>query len=46
MSGYLFFLVSGWLVAVLRGENAYSGSQHEEAAYAIAEKYERMKRGI
>jgi len=45
-SGYILFLVSGWLVALLRGENAYYGSQHEESAYAIAEKYERMKRGF
>jgi hypothetical protein len=44
-TGYLFFLISGWLVALLRSENPYSGSSHEEAAYAIAEDYLRRKDG-
>jgi hypothetical protein len=33
--GGLIGAASGWLVAVLRGERAYSGSSHEEAAYAL-----------
>lgn len=32
--GYLVFLGGGWLGAILRGENAYAGSAHEEAAVA------------
>jgi len=43
--GYLFYLISGWLVAFLRGESPYKGSSHEEAAYAIAEDYLRRKEG-
>jgi hypothetical protein len=32
--GYLVFLTGGWLGALLRGESAYRGSAHEEAARA------------
>ena len=46
MSGYLLFFCGGWLVAYLRGERAYYGSQHEEAAYALAAEYEREKGGF
>ena len=39
--GWLLKAVSGWLVAWLRGEPAYLGSEHEESAYAqTAEKFE------
>jgi hypothetical protein len=31
-TGYLMMGVSGWLTAVLRGEEAYWGSTHEESA--------------
>lgn len=34
--GYLWMGAGGWLTALVRGEDAYRGSQHEEAAYAIA----------
>lgn len=44
-TGYILYLVSGWLVALLRGEDSYEGSSHEEAAYAIAEDYLRRKEG-
>ncbi len=30
MTGYLMMAASGWLTAILRGEEAYWGSQHEE----------------
>ena len=33
-SGYLLMATGGWLAALLRGESAYRGSQHEESAYA------------
>ena len=33
-SGYLVMGVSGWVAALLRGEEAYWGSQHEESARA------------
>jgi len=32
--GYLMMGISGWLTAVLRGEEAYWGSSHEESARA------------
>ncbi len=31
----IFATIGGWLIAWLRGEKAYEGSAHEEAAYAI-----------
>lgn len=34
--GYLWMGTAGWLTAIARGEDAYRGSSHEEAAYAIA----------
>lgn len=40
-SGWLVTLAGGWLVALLRGEPAYRGSAHEEAAYAIEEQFEK-----
>lgn len=46
MSGFMLFIASGWIVAALRGEHAYRGSQHEEAAYALVEQYEREKGGL
>ena len=33
-TGYLFMGVGGWVTALLRGEPAYRGSQHEESARA------------
>ena len=33
-SGYLMMAAGGWLSALLRGEKAYLGSQHEESARA------------
>lgn len=33
-SGYLLMGAGGWLTAMLRGEKAYRGSQHEESARA------------
>jgi hypothetical protein len=33
-SGYLMMAVAGWLTALLRGEEAYYGSTHEESARA------------
>lgn len=35
--GYAWMGVGGYLTAIVRGEDAYRGSQHEEAAYAIEE---------
>ena len=43
LMGYVLMAVSGWIVAWMRGENAYRGSAHEEAAYAIVEGYLREK---
>jgi hypothetical protein len=37
VSGFLLMVVSSWLVAVIRGENIYSGSMHEEGARAPEE---------
>lgn len=37
MLGWLTHLVGGWIAAILRGEPAYSGSAHEEAARAQAD---------
>lgn len=34
-TGYIFMGLGGWLTAALRGEEAYRGSYHEEAAYEI-----------
>jgi hypothetical protein len=45
-TGYFRMAVSRWLTAWMRGEEVYRGSAHEEAAYALAEEYERKKRGI
>lgn len=39
--GYVCMGVAGWVGALLRGEPAYRGSFHEEAAYAIGELYSR-----
>jgi hypothetical protein len=39
--GYVLMLVASWVTAILRGEDPYRGSHHEEAAYAIDEVYER-----
>lgn len=39
--GYLLMGAANWTTAVLRGEDAYRGSHHEEAAYAIDDLYER-----
>ena len=36
-TGNLVWALSGWLTAILRGENAYRGAHFEEAAYAIDE---------
>jgi len=36
-SGFPILLISGWLQALIRGESAYRGSQHEESAYAQEE---------
>lgn len=33
-SGYLLMATGGWIAALLRGEPAYRGSQHEESARA------------
>jgi hypothetical protein len=33
-TGYLMMGISGWLTALLRGEEAYWGSTHEESARA------------
>ena len=33
-SGYTMMAIGGWFAAVLRGEKAYWGSQHEESARA------------
>lgn len=41
--GSIFSLLCNWFVAVLRGEDAYGGSIHEESAYALTEKYARGK---
>jgi hypothetical protein len=37
-TGYLMMAVAGWLVALLRGEEAYWGSTHEESARAQTER--------
>jgi hypothetical protein len=42
--GGLIGAASGWLVAVLRGERAYSGSSHEEAAYALERGFKSEKK--
>jgi hypothetical protein len=39
--GGLLGSVSGWVIAILRGEEAYRGSHHEEAAYAIEKGFRR-----
>lgn len=39
-TGYLMMAIAGWLTALLRGEQAYWGSTHEESARAQAEKLE------
>jgi hypothetical protein len=41
--GYVLMAVGGWVVAWFRGEDVYRGSSHEEAAYALTEKYLREK---
>lgn len=33
--GYAFYLLGNWVVAAIRGEDSYSGSAHEEHAYAV-----------
>jgi len=38
-SGFLQMCVGGWVVAALRGENAYRGSAHEESAYSQGDAY-------
>lgn len=38
--GYVLMGAANWTTAVLRGEDAYRGSHHEEAAYAIDDLYE------
>jgi len=43
LSGYLLMAIGGWFVAWMRGEKAYAGSAHEEAAYALVEQYMRDK---
>lgn len=43
--GYLVMGVGGWLTALLRGEKAYRGSQHEESAYAQTERLQRLSKG-
>lgn len=40
-TGFLQMLVSRWVAAWWRGEDPYTGSAHEEAAYAVDEAYER-----
>lgn len=42
-TGGLVMLLANWTTAMLRGEDAYRGSHHEEAAYAIAAAYEEEK---
>ncbi len=44
-SGWPVYLISSWTVAFLRGEAVYRGSSHEEAAYAMVEKYLNHKEG-
>jgi hypothetical protein len=44
--GYPVFILSGLFISFLRGEHPYFGSQHEEAAYALAKAYEEAKRGL
>jgi hypothetical protein len=41
--GGLIGTVSGWFVAILRGEQAYRGSSHEEAAYALEDGFKEGK---
>ena len=42
--GYPLMGVGGWLAALLRGEPAYRGSQHEESARAqVSERRSEMK---
>jgi hypothetical protein len=36
-AGYLLMGVGGWLVALMRGEQPYRGSAHEESAYSQAD---------
>lgn len=42
--GGLFMGTANWTTAVLRGEDAYRGSHHEEAAYAIDDAYAAAER--
>lgn len=44
-ASYFLLVVSGWAIAYLRGEDPYRGSQHEESAYSLVEKYLRDKGG-
>jgi len=41
--GGLIGVFSNWVVALLRGEEAYRGSAHEEAAYALEKEFKKKK---
>lgn len=38
--GYVLMVGSGTLIALIRGEDGYKGSVHEEHAYAVGDAYE------
>ncbi len=42
--GWLLYLCSNWLVALMRGLPVYRGSAHEEHAYAVGDEYEHTDR--
>jgi hypothetical protein len=44
MFGGLVGTAAGWIVAILRGERAYRGSQHEEAAYSLEKGFRKGKK--